>query len=234
MKRKWRISLIGAFLVLALAMACMFFVNADEYGYLARSPEEKLIPYVTDVRLFLTEDAAGCGSAADLAALLRESGAEKVTILNEHLVTAVCGDKVLETLAAIRLYPVEEKELDFVNNPILFRLEDYPQFTSIQELDAYVKDKMGIDETEILNEAFLKGWYFPEDEKTPNDRVEHALGPYLGQQLRFSRHVGENPVYDYYHIYDVYACTLHSNCTIVSDTGQRVGYVCPGASCPYN
>lgn len=162
MKRKLLISSVGVLLTLLLAMTCVFYVYAenrdeiaDNRDAIARSPEEKLITYETDARLFLTADAAGCGSAEELAALLEASGAAKVTVLNEDMVTAVCKDAVLETLAGNNICPVEEKELNFETAPILFRLEDYPQFDTIEQLYAYVKDVMGVDEAVIMNDAFL-------------------------------------------------------------------------------
>ena len=232
MRRNCFLSLISVILSLSLVIICMVFVNADNQGYIARTDEEKLIPHETNVRLFLTEDN-DCASLSELASILRDNGAAKISVLNEQMVTAVCDDNDLGALAEKNIYPVEEKELDFENASVMFRLEDYPQFNTIEELDDYVRSVIGASETTILNDSALTAGFLHDSTEEVGQRSEHVLGQHLGRELRFSRHIG-NPVHDYYHIYDVYECTAHTDCRIVSDTGERIAYLCPGSSCPYN
>ena len=232
MRRNRFLSLIGVILSLYFAIICMICVNADYLENTAKTDEGKLIPHESNVRLFLAEDYEGV-APSELASILEDNGALKISVLNEHMVTAVCDDKVLEALAEKNIYPVEEEELDVENAIIMFRLEDYSQFDTIEELDEYVRDIIGASGTDILNDSALTAVFICDDTEAGEQRSEHMIGQYLGRELRFSRHIG-NPVYDYYHIYDVYECTVHTDCRIVSDTGDRVAYLCPGSSCPYN
>ncbi|MCR5262674.1 MAG: hypothetical protein K6D94_02285 [Clostridiales bacterium] len=224
--------LISVILSLSLAIICMICVNADYQKYIARTDEEKLIPNETNVRLFLTEDNE-CASISELVSILQDNGASNISFLNEYMVTAVCDVKVLEALAEKNISPVEEKELDFENAIIMFRLEDYPQFNAIEDLDDYVRTVVGASETAILNDSELTAGFMPDITEEAGQRSDHVLGQYLGRELRFSCHIS-NPVHDYYHIYNVYACAAHTDCRIVSDTGERIAYLCPGSSCPYN
>ena len=104
----------------------------------------------------------------------------------------------------------------------LFRLEDYPDFETIEELEKYLNDN-GLHDIEIVNDSFLLH---------TSSKSTCILGRYLGEMLMQMTHFRypDGTAIDIFRIYNLYKCdnSTHSGCTIRQDTGNMTSYACAG------